>query len=92
LVYVSSAAAAATGSPLTGAAWNLAFGLGTLPVMLAFSFAGGRMSFGLRLRLQKFVPIGVGLLGVMLVVRGLALGIPYLSPAAGPNGQGLLCH
>ena len=90
LVYVASASAAATGSPLVGAAWNLAFGLGTLPLMLAITLAGGRMPFVWRLRLQRFIPTGVAVTGTMLVLRGLALGIPYLSPASGANG--LVCH
>lgn len=90
LVYVASASAAATGSPLVGAAWNLAFGLGTLPLMLAITLAGGRMPFVWRLRLQRFIPAGVAVTGAMLVLRGLALGIPYLSPASGANG--LVCH
>lgn len=90
LVYAASASAAATGSPATGAAWNLAFGLGTLPLMLALSFAGGRIPFAWRLRLQPFIPAGVAVLGVLLVLRGMALGIPYVSPAAGADG--LVCH
>lgn len=90
LVYVASASAAATGSPLVGAAWNLAFGVGTLPLMLAITLAGGRMPFVWRLRLQRFIPAGVAVTGTMLVLRGLALGIPYLSPASGANG--LVCH
>ena len=90
LVYVASASAAATGSPLVGAAWNLAFGLGTLPLMLAITLAGGGMPFVWRLRLQRFIPTGVAVTGTMLVLRGLALGIPYLSPASGANG--LVCH
>ena len=90
LVYVASASAAATGSPLVGAAWNLAFGLGTLPLMLAITLAGGRMPFVWRLRLQHFIPTNVAVTGAMLVLRGLALGIPYLSPASGANG--LVCH
>jgi hypothetical protein len=90
LVYVASASAAATGSMLSGAAWNLAFGLGTLPLMLAITLAGGRMGFGMRLRLQRLVPVGVAVVGVMLVVRGMALGIPYLSPVLGVHDA--LCH
>ena len=48
------------------------------------------MPFAWRLRLQRFIPAGVAVTGGMLVLRGLALGIPYLSPASGANG--LVCH
>jgi hypothetical protein len=58
--------------------------------MLAITLAGGRMPFAWRLRLQRFIPAGVAVTGGMLVLRGLALGIPYLSPVSGANG--LVCH
>jgi uncharacterized protein len=82
LVYAACAGAAATGSGAWGAAYLLAFGIGTVPMMLTIAFAGGRIGFGTRLRLQRLVPAGVAIVGVLLVVRGMALGIPYISPAA----------
>lgn len=37
------------------------------------------MSGGL-LKLLKVVPVAVGVLAVLLILRGLSLGIPYISP------------
>jgi hypothetical protein len=34
----------------------------------------------LRARLQRVIPVALGVMGVWLIVRGLGLGIPYLSP------------
>jgi hypothetical protein len=34
----------------------------------------------LRLRLLKAVPYSVFVMGVLLILRGMSLGIPYLSP------------
>lgn len=79
-VYVALAAAAATGHAATAALFMFIFGLGTLPMMLAVSLAGNLVQMPMRRKLQKLVPISAGVVAILLIVRGLALGIPYLSP------------
>jgi len=39
------------------------------------------------------IPVALAVMGVLLILRGMSLGIPYLSPelAAGPSG-GACCH
>ena len=68
LVYSVVVAALATGSPWRGAALMLAFGLGTLPALLAMGMAAVRMRAVLRhvwvRRLSGLVVIGFGLLGL----------------------------
>lgn len=90
LVYVAGAAAAAGGSLAGSVGYMLLFGLGTVPTMLSIGLAGGAMRLSSRLRFQSLVPIGIGVLGVLLIIRGLNLGIPYLSPAIGANCPA--CH
>ena len=80
LVYVACAGATATGSVVDGSASLLAFGLGTIPMMLAFGLAGPRLQLALRFRLQRLIPVSLAVVGGLLILRGLALGIPYLSP------------
>jgi hypothetical protein len=48
--------------------------------MLVMSLAGRAIPGSLRLKLQKTIPVAVGFVGVLLILRGLALGIPHLSP------------
>ncbi len=79
LVYVAAAGAAATAQPFDGALHMAAFGAGTLPMMLGLAFAGTRLRFALPVR--QLIPISVATVAVLLVLRGLGLGIPYLSPA-----------
>ncbi|HMO52115.1 MAG TPA: sulfite exporter TauE/SafE family protein [Kiritimatiellia bacterium] len=79
-VYVALAAAVALGSPATSALFMFVFGLGTLPMMLGVSLAGKLVQLPLRRRLQKLAPVCAGVVAVLLITRGLALGIPYLSP------------
>jgi len=89
LVYVAAAAAAATGHLAGGIEFMVAFGLGTVPMMLAFGLIGPRIQFALRLRLQRLVPVALATVAVLLILRGMAFGIPYLSPDLGTCSA---CH
>jgi uncharacterized protein len=80
LVYVACAGAAATGSTWASAAYMAAFGLGTVPMMLAISLSGRLVPAALRLKLVKAIPVSVVLLAALLILRGMSLGIPYVSP------------
>ena len=80
LVYVALAGAAARAHPFAGLGYMLVFGLGTLPTMLGISFSGRLFPAGIRLRLRRAIPIGVCVLAGLLILRGLSLGIPYVSP------------
>jgi len=80
LVYVACAAATATGSLLTSIEYMFAFGMGTLPMMFAISVVGAKLHFAFRFKLQRLIPASLAIVGALLLVRGLALGIPYLSP------------
>lgn len=80
LVYIACAGATATGSLWSGMTYMVAFGLGTLPMMLAISLVGTKLQFVLRLKLQRLIPVSLAVVGALLLLRGLALGIPYLSP------------
>ena len=80
LVYVACAGATATGGALEGICYMAAFGLGTVPMMLAIGLCGRLMPVALRLQLRKAIPVSVLLLAALLILRGLSLGIPYVSP------------
>ena len=80
LVYVAAAGATATGGTLAGVGYMTAFGAGTVPMLMAISLSGKLVPPTLRLRLLRFVPASVCLLATLLILRGLSLGIPYLSP------------
>jgi sulfite exporter TauE/SafE len=82
LVYLAGTASAATGS-ISGAVLYMAmFGLGTVPMMAGIAMFGpSLMKFLQRFRLKPLVPIAVSLVALSLILRGMALDIPYLSPA-----------
>ena len=91
LVYVAAAVATATGGIFSGALYMALFGLGTVPMMLGISLSGRLMPVSWRLKLQKAIPVSVILLATLLILRGMGMGIPYLSPVLSP-GQPTCCH
>ncbi len=93
LVYVACAGAVAAGGFFAGIGHMAAFGLGTVPMMLSLGLAGKMIGLAFRLRFQKLIPVCVLMVGLLLLLRGMALGVPYLSPdLAGHKGGCPLCH
>jgi len=89
LVYVALAAALSTGSIYGGMAYMALFGIGTAPVMFLMAVSPGMLSGKWHHRLQKAIPWLAILVGMLLILRGLSLGIPYVSPDLGGGGS---CH
>lgn len=80
LVYAAAALAATTGGGLAGMGAMALFGMGTMPVMLGLGLGGGALPAPWRLKLSALTPTSLAVVGVLLVLRGMALGIPYVSP------------
>ncbi len=79
-VYIALAGAASTGSMITGSLYMALFGLGTLPLLLVLSFATGLITGRVKKTFNKLIPIGGVIIALLIILRGLSLGIPYLSP------------
>jgi sulfite exporter TauE/SafE len=92
LVYVACAGAAATGGVISGLEYMAVFGLGTMPVMFVISISGKLMPTALRLRLVRAVPLSIILLALLLILRGMSLGIPYISPDLSSQDPGCCNH
>lgn len=93
MVYVALAASLTSSSLNEGIGLMVFFGIGTLPAMLALSYAGHLLSLPVRYRLRQLVPVFMGLVGLALLLRGLNLGIPYLSPELPALGKAaIICH
>jgi hypothetical protein len=48
--------------------------------MFVISVSGKLMPTALRIRLVRVVPLSIILLAILLILRGMSLGIPYVSP------------
>lgn len=90
LVYLGIAGATATGNALTGALFMAVFGLGTFPAMLTVSAMKNYISVRFRRGISKSMPIFVGIMAVVLILRGMNLGIAYISPSVESSGG--TCH
>ena len=66
----------------------MGFGLGTLPMMLGISWSTTQLHRRFSTAYKMIVPGFAVMTGLFLIVRGLALDIPYLSPVASFIGLG----
>jgi sulfite exporter TauE/SafE len=89
LVYIALASALNTAHGWHAVFFMMLFGLGTVPALLLLLQGSQLVNLRLRSYLARLVPVLVLLVAVLLIVRGLQLGIPYLSPAA---GRPCCCH
>ena len=81
MVYASLTAAIGLGSVYKSALFMFFFGLGTLPLMFATVLFGNFLSVKQRQTILKILPIITLILGVLFILRGLELDIPFISPA-----------
>ncbi len=93
-VYLAIVSAASTGSAVGGAALMFAFGLGTMPLMFSIMVLGRAISFETRKYMKKMMPFFIGITACLLVLRGMNLGIPFISPFFETIGtkEAIGCH
>ena len=81
LVYMAVFASLAMQSPLKGGLYMVLFGAGTIPLMTTAIYLGKFLNTTVKQRIQKAIPVVVVIIGLLFIIRGLGLGIPFLSPA-----------
>ena len=81
LVYMAVFGSLAIGSGFLSSLYMLLFGLGTIPLMTTAVYLGKFLNSTIKQRIQKAIPIFVVIIGVLFILRGLGLGIPYISPS-----------
>lgn len=81
LVYMAVFGAIATGSLFEGSLYMILFGIGTIPLMTTAIYLGKFLNSTIKQRIQKAIPVFVVVIGLLFILRGLGLGIPYISPA-----------
>ncbi|MEN5089038.1 sulfite exporter TauE/SafE family protein [Sphingobacterium faecium] len=91
MLYMAAAAAMNTSSSLTSFYFMIMFGLGTLPLLLVFSFLGNFIRTYFKMNFSKWLPFLYILMGIWFLLRGANLDIPYLSPLLHVDGA-INCH
>lgn len=81
LVYIALIGAISTGNSIQGALYMAFFGLGTVPLMTSAILLGNFVSISIRKKIQKVIPVFVVIIGILFILRGMGLGIPYISPS-----------
>lgn len=95
LVYLAIAGAIATGDVVKGTLFMAAFGAGTMPAMIGVASFSHLITLSVRNKMRRMIPVVVSLMGVLLILRGLNLGIPYISPTMVPHSEHVVkncCH
>lgn len=93
MVYVALAAALNFGEVQQSVLFMTGFGAGTIPLMLLLSIAGSSFSFSIRARIKRVVPYLMTVMAVLLIARGMNLGIPFISPVmASEPAAAIPCH
>lgn len=81
LVYTALAASVTYFDPLKGALFMIFFGLGTVPALLLMFFIPSAIVVAKKKVMRFTLPLTTMLMGLLLILRGLSIGIPYISPA-----------
>lgn len=81
MVYVALFGAIAMQDVRLGILYMLLFGLGTIPMMSAVVYVQSFITVSVRNKIQKAIPYVAVCIGVLFILRGLGLGIPYVSPS-----------
>lgn len=92
MIYLALGSAWANQSALQSGLFMVLFGLGTLPALLMVAFGGQLMGFAFRQKIQKALPYMLFSMGVLLILRGMNLGIPYISPMIENGASVAACH
>jgi sulfite exporter TauE/SafE len=80
MVYLAITGAMAAGSLLGGVIFMAFFGLGTFPAMFLLTYFGSFISLKVRNSMKKAIPFFVATMAILLILRGLNLNIPMVSP------------
>ena len=81
LVYVALFGALAIGGYLMSGLFMVLFGLGTIPIMSSITLFSNLLTVPIRNQIRRFVPMMLLFIASLFILRGLGLGIPYLSPS-----------
>jgi sulfite exporter TauE/SafE len=94
MVYFALITSLSFSAAASGVLFMLCFGAGTLLLMVGLHYFGsGYLKASLRNNIRRFVPYFIAFAGVLMVFRGLSLGIPFISPRiATAPAQAISCH
>lgn len=81
MVYAALFGALAMQHVAYGSLYMALFGLGTIPMMSGAVYTQQFITMPVRNKIRKVIPVAMVVIGVLFVLRGMGLGIPYVSPS-----------
>ncbi len=81
MVYVALFGAMAMNNVFMGSLYMTLFGLGTIPLMMVLVNFLKTTQFSYYSKFQKIIPILIICIGILFILRGFGLNIPYISPS-----------
>ena len=93
MIYIALATTLSFTEVVQSVGFMAMFGAGTLPAMMLVAYAGQLIRPTMRVALRRLVPVFICILGILLILRGLDLGIPFISPGLPHSpGQVVTCQ
>ena len=87
MIYIALATTLSFTEVVQSVGFMAMFGAGTLPAMMLVAYAGQLIRPTMRVALRRLVPVFICIVGILLILRGLDLGIPFISPGL-PHSPG----
>ncbi|MDJ1479341.1 sulfite exporter TauE/SafE family protein [Cytophagaceae bacterium YF14B1] len=91
MVYLAILGAIAMSGVMEGSLYMFLFGLGTLPMMLLVSLSKTIIKPQFRFQITKLIPVFTLCIGILFIIRGLNLGIAYVSPKIEKQEKTMSC-
>jgi uncharacterized protein len=93
MVYIALAATMSFYKVYQGIGFMVMFGAGTLPAMMLVGYGSRFFNPSVKRVFRKSIPFFITATGIILILRGLNLGIAFISPVLpSPGGQAVICH
>jgi sulfite exporter TauE/SafE len=90
MVYLAFTGAMAAGNVGGAVIFMAFFGIGTFPAMFLLTYFGSFISLKVRNNMKKAIPFFVATMALLLILRGLNLNIPMVSPLLHNSAAGVV--
>jgi sulfite exporter TauE/SafE len=91
VVFIALQAALLQNSLLNSVFFMFVFGLGTIPMMFSISYLSNSFNKVSKIKINKVMPVLTIVVALLLIIRGLSLDIPYISPSYNEQQNEMNC-
>lgn len=92
LAYIAAVMSVTTGSVIKGVLFMGLYGAGTTPAMFLLSVTGMTVSLPVRNALKRITPFLAFVAGILIVLKGFNVQVPFISNWLPEHKQGAMCR